>query len=445
MKINLWSNTIFLFFLIQSSYSNFLSFNPKKNCPNTPVSSLGILINLSETDNESKSSLNEEERVHYEEMINLKRSFTSSTSFLPQSFSPENEEYWSQLKTLLIVFIVIAVFPTLFIIFYLIMRFIFKKCAGPKKISDVSKTYRNITWGLMIISTAITLILFSIILYKSIKVGNMIGNTFNYSMDIISKSEIGYDRIHNVVEIYKKHNLNIPLPDEVFMSKLKNDFNNYIQNTKSRSLEILDKDKMRTIITIIVYVVYILLIILSIICFIFKFMILEGIISIILFFAIPSFIILEGYNSQFFFYYGDLCDSVNGALYSNEFPVADKSLGYYYNCFPAETKASLYNIRYRLFKNLENDNKILEEEYNKLNEDVFDRFLNCDIVSYIIPYIEKEFCKDSLDDIYSLITLYVWMILSSVGVAIAVRRIQVLIWKKKNEIESMIVNQEILY
>ena len=72
------------------------------------------------------------------------------------------------------------------------------------------------------------------------------------------------------------------------MSKLKNDFNNYIQNTKSRSREILDKDKMRTIITIIVYVVYILLIILSIICFIFKFMILEGIISIILFFAYYS-------------------------------------------------------------------------------------------------------------------------------------------------------------
>ena len=171
-------------------------------------------------------------------------------------------------------------------------------------------------------------------------------------------------------------------------------------------------------------------------------------ISIILFFAIPSLIILEGYNAKFFFYYGDLCDSVNKALYENEFPVADQSLGYYYNCFPLNTRSPIFNIRYRLYEdtlNMTGTNNSYTDAYNELEEGTFKKLLDCEIVSSVIPRIESDFCKDSLDYMYDIVTLMTWIVLFSLGVAIGSRRLQVLIWKRRNEIESMLQNQEVLY
>ena len=174
----------------------------------------------------------------------------------------------------------------------------------------------------------------------------------------------------------------------------------------------------------------------------------ECIVSIILFFAIPGIIILEGYNAKFFFFYGDICDSVHGALYDNEFPVADQSLGYYYNCFPTDIKAMLYNIRYRIYEQrieIDNDNSTEVKAYENLNENTLKKLFKCEIVSKVIPKIESDFCQDSLNHMYTLIEIMTWIVLTSFGVALGARRLQVLIWKRKNEIESMIQNQEILY
>ena len=38
-----------------------------------------------------------------------------------------------------------------------------------------------------------------------------------------------------------------------------------------------------------------------------------------------------------------------------------------------------------------------------------------------------------------------WLLLTALGVAIGVRRLQVLIWKKKMEIEEMIENKEAIF
>ena len=128
---------IFLFFFQKISTKQeggFLHFDLKKDCPNPKISSLGILISLAESEESSyENTLTQEERESYEEIIVLKRSFSSTMSYIPQSFSPEKEDYWKQLNFLLIVFAIIAAFPTIFIIFYFVMRFGFKKCAGPKK------------------------------------------------------------------------------------------------------------------------------------------------------------------------------------------------------------------------------------------------------------------------------------------------------------------------
>ena len=425
--------------------NNFLHFDLKNDCPNPKISSLGILISLSESDDSSyENTLTPEERESYEEIIQLKRSFSSTMSYIPQSFSPEKEKYWEELDYLLLVFVIIAMFPIVFIIFYLFMRFVLKKCTGPRKLKQVTKNYRNITWAIVIVSSLGTIVLFSIVLGKSRSVSDNVNNAFNFAVETISKSDNAFTGINKAVIFFNESNPVYPLPTTDYMTAFKNDINKYIENTKQRTQQILDDESKRGSINSAIYAVYFIVIFAAYLFFFNKMEILELLVSIILFFAVPGLLILEGYNAKFFFYYSDICDSVHGALYSNEFPVADQSLGYYYNCFPTNTKASLYNIRYRLYENL-NDNQTLIYEYNNVTENTFDRFFNCEIVNSVLPKIERDFCKESLDYMYSIVSLLTWTLLTGLALAIGSRRLQVLIWKKKMEIEEMIENKEAIF
>ena len=448
MKKNAYLNMWFLIslILIHVTSQNFLQFDTKINCPKIPMSSLGLLISLAESDEgyNYESKLSEEERKPYQEIVYLKRSFSSTMSYIPQSFTPEKEEYWDGLNHLMLIFIIIAIFPTIFIIFYIIVRFICKKCTGPQKISQVNKLYRNLTWAIMIISTLVTAVLFAIVLIKSIKVGNSIDEAFSFAVESISKSDNVYLEVNDVVKEFRNYNYSVPTED--FMSKFKENIELYVSNTKARSQKILDDESQRTNITIFVFSGYYFLIVLAFLFFFFRLEKMECLVSILLFFAVPGILILEGYNAKFFFFYGDICDSVIRALYENQYPVADQSLGYYYNCFNTETKASLYNIRYRLWENVkDSQNSTCYKKFKNLQDQSLDNLFKCEIVTNVIPKIEADFCKDSLDNMYTLILLMTWIVLFSLGVAIGSRRLQVLIWKKRNEIESMIQNQEILY
>ena len=446
MKKNVSLKLCFLLsiLLIQTSNQNFLQFDTKTKCPKIPLTSLGILISLAESDDSTyESTLSVDERAPYESIVELKRSFASTMSYIPQSFKPETEEYWSGINTLLIIFIILAAFPTVFIIFYLIVRFICKKCTGPRKLSEVNKTYRNLTWLIMIVSTIISAILFAIVFIKSIAVGNNISKAFNYAVESISKSDKAYPEIESTVDYFRNEKLSVP--DKEYMTHFKTNILTYIKNTKERTQQILDDESKRTKITAFIFAGFYFLIILAFLFFFCKLEKLECLVSIFLFFCVPSILVLEGYNAKFFFFYGDLCDSVNGALYKNEYPVADQALGYYYNCFNTETKATLYNIRYRIYEHSLDGNDKHETKYNELKDGVLTELLNCEMVSKVIPRIEADFCKESLDHMYTIISLITWIVLASLGVAIGSRRLQVLIWKKKKEIESMMANQEVLY
>ena len=424
---------------------NFLQFDLKKDCPNPPISSLGILVSLTETEDSTyENTLSPEERKSYEDIIDLKRSFSSTMSYIPQSFAPEKEEYWEKLEYLLVIFIIIAAFPAAFIIFYLFVRFVLHKCTGPKKIKQVTKMYRNMTWFIMIVASLITIILFSIVLGRSIQVKNYANTSFNFAVESIKNSENVFDKINDTVKVFKNSSNTYPLPTNEYMEEFQKEIKQYNSVTKERTNQILNDEKKRSDITLAIYIVYLLVICSAYLIFFLKREKYELFISIILFFSVPGLLILEGFNAKYFFFYSDMCDSVNSALYSNEFPVADQSLGYYYNCFPTNTKAMLYNIRYKLYQNLNDDEEIINS-YKKLTEETLDKLFNCEMVNNVLPNIEREFCKDSLEHMYSIVTLLPWILISGLCVAIGSRRLQVLIWKKKMEIEEMIENKEAIF
>ena len=445
-NINLYS--ILFLVLIQSiNSSKFLPrYHGENECPNPPLTRLALLISFAE-DEESLlvSQLKPEERASYEEKVSLKRSFSTTMSYVPQSFSPEREEYWDDLNFLVRIFIFIAIVPAFCVIFYLVMRFIFKKCIGPQKISKVNKNYRNLTWVLMILSSIAVTVLFCIILSKSITVHDGISKVFEDARVRIASNDKLFDNINNAVIKFRSKGLDVP--NEQYMNEFKSTIELYISNTKSRTQQIIDDESTRQSRVFVLFIIINVLSVLAYLFFFFKLEKLERYLAIVMLFAIPFLIIFQGYNSKFFFYYGDICDTVYGALYSNEIPVADQALGYYYNCLPLKTKAQLYQIRYRLYDQSYNLDKVdteAQESYEALNEGHLKPLFNCQIVSDVIPMIEKEFCKDGLEEMYNIILLLTWLLVAWIAESVATRRLEVLIWKRRNEIESMIQQQEVL-
>ena len=213
---------------------NFLQFDLKKDCPNPPISSLGILVSLTETEDSTyENTLSPEERKAYEDIVDLKRSFSSTMSYIPQSFAPEKEEYWEKLEYLL-------AFPAAFIIFYLFVRFVLHKCTGPKKIKQVTKMYRNMTWFIMIVASLITIILFSIVLGRSIQVKNYANTSFNFAVESIKNSENVFDKINDTVKVFKNSSNTYPLPTNEYMEEFQKEIKQYNSVTKERTNQILN-------------------------------------------------------------------------------------------------------------------------------------------------------------------------------------------------------------
>ena len=420
-------------------------------CPNNLLINIGLkslkdISLVSTNDNKFISKLSNEEREKYEEMIDSKRAFSASMDKVYKSFSPEREGYWNGLNSVTLLFFYISLVIIVAIIFYLLLRFLFKKCKGPKNATDITRCYRNTSWVLMGISTVTVIVLFSIILSYSVKINKDVKKTFDRASDLINNNAHLYSKIDETINDFKNYSL--PIPEEELMINFKTNMDKYVEKTKVHTDDIKNKDNGRNIAMILLYVYYLIVIILSLIFFFLKLKVLEGALFFLLLFTLPAMLVFAGYNYKFFFFYADLCGAVNGAIYRNEYPVTGQSLGYYYNCFDRQTKAELYGIRFTLYNSAISSINYHEEamnKYNTLNNKVLASQLNCDLVREIVPKIENDFCKDNLTRMNKVIQIMLWLILFTFFLAISVRLLENLIWKKKAEIESMIENLEQIY
>jgi hypothetical protein len=55
--------------------------------------------------------------------------------------------------------------------------------------------------------------------------------------------------------------------------------------------------------------------------------------SILLLFCIVLIILVQGFNTAYFFIFSDFCSAINGAMYKNEFPIDSISLGAIVSCY----------------------------------------------------------------------------------------------------------------
>ena len=136
------------------SNEGFLQFNSKTQCPNTEADVFTFLRSLEGEiilDDEIvyKAHLKPEERRPYEEMMSTKRYLSGLNDRIPKRFLPEQQSYWDDLDYIVYFFGIFAAIATLFIVFYCVVRFIFRKCQGPEKIAKVKNTGHTIEQVIM--------------------------------------------------------------------------------------------------------------------------------------------------------------------------------------------------------------------------------------------------------------------------------------------------------
>lgn len=183
------------------------------------------------------------------------------------------------------------------------------------------------------------------------------------------------------------------------------------------------------------------------------------VLGLLTFLTIPGIIVFDGYIAKYFFIYGDLCSSVNHAMYQQEFPVAGKAFGYYVNCLERETKLNLYIMSHKIYEFDQSSyrppapeqNQTESPEYTQykylfgnLTNDI-DNLKDCISVYQVVPKFELHLCKSSIDWLLTTVKLHIWLIIAVIALGVAIGRVEILVWRKNKEIESMMEKMEAVY
>ena len=417
---------------------------PILSCPSQNFFNLNFktfsLLSQKNTNEKFSEVISDKELKKYKTNLSLRKEFLTSLSFLPKSFDPQDNNYFLNLNKIENIFLVVSIMPILFIIFYLFMRFYYKKCKGPQKTEQVSHLFRNFTWIIFFFASITSFLIMFIILIYSIKIRYNLGNSFDISIQKMANLIQNSTDLEKIISNLRNNNNDTVkeiLPKSDLVKKFVNGVNDSLSLSTTNINDLIKMDTSRNNYNILLIISYIIIIGASFFCFLQNQLIILTILAILTYFFIPLILLNEGVTTKFFFLYGDLCQSVYNAIRENEFPVPEKGLGYYINCLNKTVKSELYTINYQLNKANQYDSSI--NNYINLN---VKPFLNCEVVYESVPIIEKDFCINVLDWVEVIIQLSLWLIVSTFILANGIGRIEVLVWKKKKEIASMIEIEE---
>ena len=417
---------------------------PILSCPSQNFFNLNFktfsLLSQKNTNQNFPEVLSDKELEKYKTNLSLRKEFLTSLSFLPKSFDPQDNNYFLNLNKIENIFLVVSIMPILFIIFYLFMRFYYKKCKGPQKTEQVSHLFRNFTWIIFFFASITSFLIMFIILIYSIKIRYNLGYSFDISIQKMANLIQNSTDLEKIISNLRNNNNDTVkeiLPKSDLVKKFVNGVNDSLSLSTTNINDLIKMDTSRNNYNILLIISYIIIIGASFFCFLQNQLIILTILAILTYFFIPIILLNEGVTTKFFFLYGDLCQSVYNAIRENEFPVPEKGLGYYINCLNKTVKSELYTINYQLNKANQYDSSI--NNYINLN---VKPFLNCEVVYESVPIIEKDFCINVLDWVEVIIQLSLWLIVSTFILANGIGRIEVLVWKKKKEIASMIEIEE---
>lgn len=129
------------------------------------------IYNNSITINNYKSNLTDEQRESYYYWIGLRNSFyysrdTNQLEKLVKYFTPEEEDYYSNLFSFSVPFIICAAVVIVLFLVYLVKRFLLKGCRGPK---IYTKSYDHVTYFFLITGFAVGFISLCVTIHNARK------------------------------------------------------------------------------------------------------------------------------------------------------------------------------------------------------------------------------------------------------------------------------------
>lgn len=253
----------------------------------------------------------------------------------------------------------------------------------------------------------------------------------------------------------------LPQFDEENLNVLYNGLVDYNNKTSTRTEDAQAWENKRSLIAILIFVFYLIVFILSLVAFFRRWPSFLLGLSLVLLFSLPALLFFEGITASYYFIYSDLCQSVHDAMYENKFPIADRGLGYFINCFPAQTKAALYaytyemsELEYQLKAQISSNSTSsaaltsyleLQKQVQIVQTNTTTPLIGCDHVYSTVEYFEERFCVSGMKWANYLLTSYSWLVLIIFLFAYAVNRMKPLVEKKKSELESMIINEDAIY
>lgn len=270
--------------------------------------------------------------------------------------------------------------------------------------------------------------------------------SLNSSMEKIKSTEDMITPLTSAIDAIKNDKTTSIKIDEELYTQFKSGIDNYVLVANNRTNEAISNENMRNTVTILIFTAYLIIIVLTFLSFFMKWQSVLTLIAILVLFSISFMLVFEGYITKFYFYYSDMCSKVYSAMYENEFPVANQGLGYYINCLERQTKSQLYTINYQMEQvSQSTTDQTVRGQIKTVQEKNLKPLLECENVYNVIPAIEGNFCYKGMNWINSIISLLTWVLLILLIFAISINRLEILVWKKKTEIDSMIENLEAIY
>lgn len=242
------------------------------------------------------------------------------------------------------------------------------------------------------------------------------------------------------------------------LEKLDKGIKEFANNTIYRVKVTIDWENGRALVTLILLGIYCFLVLLSLVAFCKTWQRVILVNSLLLLFTLPLILFFQGLNASYYFVYSDVCHSVNDAIYGNAFPIANKGLGYYINCFDKDTKGSLYYLNYELSRissdidqKISSDNtseedltklKLLKEELLIIGMKYLKPMLSCAHVYTSVQDVEKTICTNGMNWSYQLLMSYSWLFLIILLTGISTNKLSSIAWRRRVEMEAMLALEE---
>ena len=333
--------------------------------------------------NTYKSNISNEQLIELRDWISIRNAFFYSYKDIKLAkeeiyFNVDKETYFDEMKAFGTPFFICCFLSIFFILIYLIMRFLFKKCTGPKKIENsyVSQTKFIFVIGFLIsyyciINQAYYFInanssinkVIDFIEKQNIEMNKIYSETLNY-MKIIQKTEIKNEKgeiLNYIKEIYMEDSITKDI------NKISEKMQNFINDIK--------KTQTKKFIYQIIYLILLpILTTIGILGIFSRRNYLPWISSFILFITTSFLFYFLGIEIIFSFIGIEFCQTINNSITTGIIPSGNKCLGNYISCSSKDTQKKIHTAIYELNESFNTIYNFLYEQIKNLNNSEIDLY-----------------------------------------------------------------------